>query len=89
MAYFAHSNELGQENWQSLQAHLQNTAALAYRMAAGIGLADFVNIIAAMHDIGKYSRSFQKKLEGHSIKVDHSTAGAQSFGCSLPIRTRG
>ena len=30
-----------------------------------------------IHDLGKYSSTFQRRLEGASLKVDHSTAGAQ------------
>ena len=31
-----------------------------------------------LHDIGKYSLEFQKKItENSNIKVDHATAGAQ------------
>ena len=30
-----------------------------------------------LHDIGKYSTEFQKRLDGSEASVDHSTAGAQ------------
>jgi CRISPR-associated endonuclease/helicase Cas3 len=30
-----------------------------------------------LHDLGKYSREFQRKLAGESLRVDHSTAGAR------------
>ena len=33
-----------------------------------------------LHDIGKYSPEFQKRLAGANIRVDHSTAGAQEAG---------
>ena len=29
-----------------------------------------------LHDIGKYSEAFQKRLRGDKARVDHSTAGA-------------
>ena len=32
-----------------------------------------------MHDIGKYSRAFQRRLEGARQRVDHSTAGAKEL----------
>jgi CRISPR-associated endonuclease/helicase Cas3 len=33
-------------------------------------------VAGILHDIGKYSDKFQRRLEGLNIRVDHSTAGA-------------
>ena len=30
-----------------------------------------------MHDLGKYSEKFQRRIRGEEIKVDHATAGAR------------
>ena len=30
-----------------------------------------------MHDLGKYSDKFQRRIRGEDIKVDHATAGAR------------
>ena len=30
-----------------------------------------------LHDIGKYSDKFQRRIRGEEIKVDHATAGAR------------
>lgn len=47
---------------------------------------------ALLHDIGKYSFAFQKRLEGSPVHVDHSTAGAQEliqrFGGNPADRTK-
>jgi CRISPR-associated endonuclease/helicase Cas3 len=33
-----------------------------------------------LHDLGKYSVAFQRRLDGSGEAVDHSTAGAQHVG---------
>ena len=34
-------------------------------------------VAGLLHDVGKYSSEFQRKLRGAATRVDHSTAGAQ------------
>lgn len=41
-------------------------------------------IAGILHDIGKYSDKFQKRLEGSLIRVDHSTAGAVEVAKKYP-----
>lgn len=77
MAYYAHSNELDKTQWQTVREHLVNTAELALELSHDTHLSEFAYIAALLHDIGKYSLAFQKRLEGAHIKVDHSTAGVQ------------
>ena len=77
MTYYAHSNELDKSRWQSVKIHLINTAELALSLGEDSGLSEFAYFAALLHDIGKYSQAFQKKLDGAHIKVDHSTAGAK------------
>ncbi|NMB90712.1 MAG: CRISPR-associated helicase Cas3' [Chloroflexi bacterium] len=79
MTYYAHSNAEGKENWQLLIAHLTGTAALAVEFGRDAGISDFAYVAALLHDIGKYSQAFQKRLEGAPAKVDHSTAGAREI----------
>ena len=77
MEYYAHS-KVGQSKseWQRLKDHLEGTAKLAAEFAAGFGAKELGFIAGLMHDIGKYSEDFQKRLEGKKLRVDHSTAGA-------------
>lgn len=78
MQYFAHSKEnQAEEHWQLLVDHLNNTAAMAKCFADRFHSGEFAYIIGLLHDIGKYSKEFQKKLKGENLRVDHSTAGAK------------
>ena len=75
MAYYAHSRGENKEDWQTVFEHLTNTAKLAKSLGEDTGLAEFAAAAAMLHDIGKYSYEFQRRLEGGS-KVDHATSGA-------------
>lgn len=60
---------------QSVREHLEQTAELAASMA----IDPWENVVFDMgllHDIGKYQVSFQRKIRGENIRVDHSTCGA-------------
>lgn len=76
-AYYAHSFGENKQDWQSLLAHLQNTALLSAKLGEPLGLKNLAYIIGLLHDLGKYSNAFQQRLSGKSISADHSTAGAQ------------
>jgi CRISPR-associated endonuclease/helicase Cas3 len=76
MQYFAHKNDNG--DMQLLSEHLTNTASLA----CGYSIDKFKNCAALcgiLHDIGKYQPSFQLKLEGKNISVEHSVCGAKEI----------
>lgn len=78
MKFYAHSKENEPEqNWQTLKEHLNNTANIASCFALEFKSSELALILGIMHDIGKYSIEFQKKLAGEKLFVDHSTAGAQ------------
>jgi len=75
--YYAHSNtELNKSEWHLLKDHLEDTATLAAGFATSFGAEKFGCLAGLLHDIGKYSLDFQRRLEGNRNKVDHSTAGA-------------
>ncbi len=75
--YYAHSTKGGEKNWQLLKEHLENVSQLAGSYASCFGAEGWGNLAGSLHDDGKYSNSFQDKLKGMSLHVDHSTAGAQ------------
>ena len=51
---------------------------MAAMFAKAFGKDDWGYCVGMLHDIGKYSERFQKKIQGDSnIQVDHSTAGAK------------
>ena len=73
--FLAHSASENTRNGQPLKEHLINTAQLAESFAAPFGREDG-HMCGLYHDIGKYSAAFQRRLNGSSEQVDHSTAGA-------------
>lgn len=77
MKYYAHSDsEKNKSEWHLLKHHLEDTAKLAAGFAKSFGAEKLGYLAGLLHDIGKYSPEFQRRLEGEKNKVDHSTAGA-------------
>lgn len=79
MIYYAHSSGLETSEWQTVKDHLMNTAQLTHMLSCDGCLAEFAAVAAMLHDLGKFSIPFQKRLEGQGPKIDHSTAGAQEI----------
>ena len=61
---------------QTVEEHLKGTAARCAAFAASFGAEQAGYYAGLLHDIGKYSAAFSRRLHG-GPKVDHSTAGAQ------------
>lgn len=76
IVYIAHINT-NDGTEQSVLQHLQGTAELAEQFAGRFGDEEYARICAWLHDAGKYTDAFQKRIRGVNIHVDHSTAGAQ------------
>lgn len=74
--YFAHTSEDGRR--QPIMDHLVGTAALAEKFAGAFGAGEFGRCCGMLHDAGKFSEAFQRRLLKDGPKVDHSTAGAQA-----------
>lgn len=75
--FFAHSGDQpDRSDWQGLAEHLTSVAALAARNAARFGAGEWGNAAGLLHDLGKYSAAFQRRVAG-GARVDHATAGAQ------------
>lgn len=80
MVYYGHSRkDKPKSEWQPLIEHLTNTADLAEKFGADAGISELARTAAMLHDIGKYSKEFQKRLDGSGQKVDHATAGAKEI----------
>jgi len=80
MKYYGHSKkDKDKSEWQMLKDHLSNTADLAEKFGADAGISDLARTAALLHDIGKYSKAFQARLDGAKKKVDHATAGAREI----------
>ena len=75
--YYAHSaKNPDKSDWQPLKKHLFNVATCSRDFASDFSAGDFAYASGILHDLGKYSEDFQRRLEGKGIRVDHSTAGA-------------
>ena len=61
MQYLAHINENGRE--QTLKQHLENTAGQCAEFSDKFGVYDWGYCCGLLHDIGKYSQAFQKRLQ--------------------------
>jgi CRISPR-associated endonuclease/helicase Cas3 len=72
--FAAHISEDGRI--QTIIEHLEGTAGKARDFAEGFGAGDNAYLCGLLHDIGKYSEAFQKRIYGGKHRVDHSTAGA-------------
>lgn len=73
--YIAHKES---ERIQTVKEHLQGTANLAGDFAGRFGKSQWGYCCGMLHDVGKYSIDFQKKIwEDTDAQVDHSTAGAK------------
>lgn len=75
--YYAHSKEgLPEDKWQKLTDHLIGTSERAGGYAGKFNAVIYGKIAGLLHDAGKYSDEFQRRLKGSKTPVDHSTAGA-------------
>jgi len=75
--YYAHSGkETDKSDWQLLSDHLQRVGCIAKENARYFDAEVFAELVGLLHDFGKYTTEFQKRLEGGK-RVDHATAGAQ------------
>ncbi|MES1934454.1 CRISPR-associated helicase Cas3 domain-containing protein [Salinisphaera shabanensis T35B1] len=83
--FYAHSTECSDaRDWQGLADHLQAVADLAAKRAARFGWESAGRAAGLLHDLGKYSPAFQRRLSGSGERVDHSTAGALEAKTRFP-----
>ncbi|MGY6277157.1 CRISPR-associated helicase Cas3' [Methylomonas sp. MgM2] len=75
--FYAHSTEnADKSDWQLLKDHLVNVGELAGKFAGAFNCGDYGKVAGLLHDLGKYTIEFQKRLEGRSVRVDHAGWGA-------------
>lgn len=77
MVYYAHVSE-DKTRSQTVAEHLRGTARRAGEFAGAFGCSEWGQGCGVLHDIGKYTRAFQARLDGGAI-TDHATAGAQEM----------
>jgi len=74
MQYIAHKSDDGRI--QSVKNHLIGTADLAKAFSLEF-CKELAYYIGLMHDIGKYSEQFQRRINGDTVKVEHAICGAK------------
>lgn len=76
-AYVAHvtEDESGMR-YESVVEHLTEVAEMASRFAGKFESSDLAYAAGVLHDVGKYSREFQRRILQNGPRIDHSTAGA-------------
>jgi CRISPR-associated endonuclease/helicase Cas3 len=85
MEFYAHSTKReDRADWQLLRDHLLQVGERAARYATVFGGHELAQVAGRLHDLGKYTEKFQRRLQGEIPKVDHATWGAlvaqQRFG---------
>lgn len=61
---------------EAVEDHLREVSEMAAEFAKPFGAENYAAFIGSLHDIGKFSREFQRRILDGGPKVDHSTAGA-------------
>ena len=75
--YYAHSgNALDHADWQTMSSHAENVGEIAAGFAAFFGAQEMARYTGQLHDVGKYTPQFNRRLHG-GPSVDHATAGAK------------
>ena len=64
MKYYAHKQGEDKKDWQLLKDHLTAVAKMSRVFAERYGTGEMGYMAGILHDVGKYSKEFQEKLEG-------------------------
>src|SRR5215218_3825084 len=73
--FFAHSGPT-RERWEPLAEHLRDVALRARGFADAFGAGEEAYLAGLLHDLGKYSDVFTRRLEGKERGLDHWSPGA-------------
>ena len=62
--YYAHTNGTDKADWQLAEEHLVSVAELAREFASVFDAREYGCSTGLLHDLGKFSKEFQKRLKG-------------------------
>jgi CRISPR-associated endonuclease/helicase Cas3 len=101
LTYYAHSlDDRPEDEWQTLESHLSETANLAEQLATAAcphdkSFAELARLTGLLHDLGKYRREFQEYLRKErqgGVETAHAVYGAgkalfdhESFAAAFSI----
>lgn len=74
MEYIAHRSDDGRT--QSIKEHLEGTAKRSGDNAV-MWLKPYAVLAGLIHDIGKYTKDFQRRIRNEKIRVEHAFYGAE------------
>ncbi|MDO5845081.1 MAG: CRISPR-associated helicase Cas3' [Methanocorpusculum sp.] len=74
--YYGRSTDDGTE-FQPLITHLNEVSKYMGDFCGKFTIREIGEICGELHDIGKYSDDFQKRIRGENIRTDHSSGGAK------------
>lgn len=74
MEFAAHIRE-SDKKVQSVKEHCENVSTLAEQFSVEL-LKPFAKSLGSIHDIGKYSKRFQRRIHNENVQFEHSACGA-------------
>lgn len=83
--YYAHS-AASRQGWEPLHDHLWDVADRAASFAQPFDAEDEARLAGLLHDLGKYSQRFTRRLEGLERGLDHWSAGTWAALSELKAR---
>ena len=77
--FYAHSiTNYPKSYWHPLQSHAENAANITANFAKFFNAQEIAYHIGLLHDLGKCTEKFKRRLNGENISVDHATEGAKT-----------
>ncbi|MCI1654701.1 MAG: CRISPR-associated helicase Cas3' [Lachnospiraceae bacterium] len=75
MDYIAHVRQNDKKRIQTVRDHCVETSEICKKFSIK-EMEEISKVAGLFHDVGKYQRTFQRRIRGEKVQVDHSTCGA-------------